>query len=257
MKRPLTTLVVAALVTLAAAACSSSTTSTGSRTGQASQAGQATPTATAKPAASSNGTAMMSAAQATGAAVRALTAAKSVRISGTFLDEQTHQNGQLDMWVTGTSGRGTVGEQGAKIEMIFCDGTVYFKASADALTVITKGQGVPTGVLSLMAGRWFKVGSVQESQMPVLTISALTSQLSRHIPDSHATVSAGTFAGQPVAIVSYPDRSKLYIAATGPARPLRADLTGSDGGHFLFSGYGAAVTIAPPPDALDISQIGQ
>lgn len=253
MKTSMTTLVAAALVGLAVTGCDSSTTSTGNQT---SQAGHAAPTATASPAAS-NGTATMSAAQATGAAISALTAAKSVRISGTFSEEQSHQNGQLDMWVTGTSGRGTVGEQGAKVEMIFCNGTVYFKAGTDALKVITKGQGVPTDVLSLMAGHWFKVGSVQESQMPVLTISALTSQLSQHISDSHATVSAGTFAGQPVTIVSYRDGSMLYIAATGPARPLRLDLAGSDGGHFLLSGYGATVTVTPPPDALDMGQMGQ
>lgn len=254
MKRSLTTLVVAGLVALAAAGCSPSTTSTGSR---ASQTARATPTAGASSAAG-NGTATMSAAQAAGAAVNALTAAKSVRVSGTFADQETHQNGQLDMWVTGTSGRGTMGEQGANVEVIFTSGTVYFKAGVEALKVLTKGQDVPAGVLDLMAGHWFKVGSAQVSQMPVLTISALTTELSRHIvSDSHAKVSTGTFAGQPVTIVSYRDGSRLYIAATGPARPLRLDLTGSDGGHFLFSGYGAPVTVTPPRGALDMGQMGQ
>lgn len=253
MKRSLTTLVVAALVGLAAAGCSSSTTSTGSR---ASQTGGATPTASAP--AASNGTATMSAAQATGAAIKALTAAKTVRITGTFADPETHRSGQLDMWVTGTSGRGTMGEQGAKIAMILCNGKVYFKASADALKVMTKGQGIPAGVMDLMAGRWFKVGSVQASQLPVLTISALTAEMSQLIvSDSHATVSTGTFAGQPVTIVSYRDGSRLYIAATGPARPLRLDMPGSDGGHFLFSGYGVPVTVTPPQGALDVGQMGQ
>ena len=254
MKTSLTTLVVAALVALAAAGCGSSTTSTGSRAGQT---GRAAPTASATPAAS-NGTATMSAAQATGAAIKALTAAKTVRITGAFADPETHRNGRLDMWVTGTSGRGTMGEQGAKIEMIFCNGKVYFKASADALKVMTKGQGIPAGAMDLMAGRWFKVGSVQESQLPVLTISALTAELSRLIvSDSHATVSTGTFAGQPVTIVSYRDGSRIYIAATGPARPLRLDLPGSEGGHFLFSGYGVPVTVTPPRGALDVGQMGQ
>jgi len=254
MKRSLTTLVVAALVALAAAGCGSGTTGAGSRVGQT---GGATPAASATPAAG-NGTAAMSAAQATGAAVKALTAAKTVRITGTFAGPETHHSGQLDMWVTGTSGRGTMGEQGAKIEMVFCNGKVYFKASADALKVMTKGQGIPAGALDMMAGRWFKVGSVQESQLPVLTISALTAELSQLIvSQSHATVRTGTFAGQPVTIVSYRDGSRVYIAATGPARPLRLDMPGSDGGHFLFSGYGVPVTVTPPQGALDVGQLGQ
>lgn len=253
MKRSLTTLVVAALVALAAAGCGSGTTSAGSR---ASQTGGATPTATAP--AARNGTASMSAAQATGAAIKALTAAKTVRVTGTFADPESHHSGQLDMWVTGTSGRGIMGEQGAKIEMVFCNGMVYFKASADALKVMTKGQGIPAGAMDMMAGRWFKVGSVQESQLPVLTISALTAEMSGLIASgSHATVGTGTFAGQPVTIVSYRDGSRLYIAATGPARPLRLDMPGSHGGHFLFSGYGVPVTVTPPRGALDVGQMGQ
>ena len=254
MKRSLTTLVVAALVTVTAAGCGSSTTSTGS---SASQTGGATHSASAAPAAR-NGTATMSAAQATGAAIKALTAAKTVRITGTFADPETHHSGQLDMWVTGTSGRGTMGEQGAKIEMVFCDGMVYFKASADALKMMTQGPGIPAGAMDLMAGRWFKVGSVQESQLPVLTISAMTAEMSGLIVSgSDATVSTGAFAGQPVTIVSYRDGSRLYIAATGPARPLRLDMPGSHGGHFLFSGYGVPVTVTPPQGALDVGQLGQ
>lgn len=260
MKRSLTTLVIAALAALAAAGCSSGTTSTSNN--RASQSARATPTASASHAASTspaadNGTAAMSAAQATGAAVSALTAAKSVRINGTFTDDQSQQSGQVDMWVTGTSGRGTMAMQGAKIETIFSAGAVYFKAGADALKVLTKGQGVPAGALDLMAGRWFKVGSPQESQAPVLTISAITSELSQRISDARATVRAGTLAGQPATIVSYHDGSKLYIAATGPARPLRLDTTGKDGGHIAFSGYGTPVTITPPPNALDMTQMGQ
>jgi len=254
MKRSLTTLVVAALVTVTAAGCGSSTTSTGS---SASQTGGATHSASAAPAAR-NGTATMSAAQATGAAIKALTAAKTVRITGTFAGPETRHSGQLDMWVTGTSGRGTMGEQGAKIEMVFCDGMVYFKASADALKMMTQGPGIPAGAMDLMAGRWFKVGSVQESQLPVLTISAMTAEMSGLIVSgSDATVSTGAFAGQPVTIVSYRDGSRLYIAATGPARPLRLDMPGSHGGHFLFSGYGVPVTVTPPRGALDVGQMGQ
>jgi hypothetical protein len=68
-----------------------------------------------------------------------------------------------------------------------------------------------------MAGRWFKVGSVQESKLPALTISALTAEMSGLIVSgSDATVSTGTFAGQPVTIVSYRDGSRLYIAGCRP-----------------------------------------
>ena len=43
------------------------------------------------------------------------------------------------------------------------------------------------------------------------------------------------------------------FAATGPEYPLRFDVTGDTGGRRDFSGYGAALHIAVPSGATDIS----
>jgi hypothetical protein len=60
--------------------------------------------------------------------------------------------------------------------------------------------------------------------------------------------SLATLAGHKVVVVTYPDGSKLYVANTGPAYPLRFTDTGAVGSR-EFSEYGAAIHITAPPSA--------
>jgi len=51
-------------------------------------------------------------------------------------------------------------------------------------------------------------------------------------------------------VATYPDGSRLYVASTGPAYPLRLDAAGSVGGRRDFSQYGAAFHITAPPNPM-------
>lgn len=75
--------------------------------------------------------------------------------------------------------------------------------------------------------------------------SELTAEESAH--GGAGTVTQSALAGKKVAVVSYPDGSKLYVASTGTAYPLRFDDTGAAGSR-VFSEYGAAFHITAPPN---------
>ena len=58
-------------------------------------------------------------------------------------------------------------------------------------------------------------------------------------------------------VVSWRNGSKLYVADTGPAYPLRADFKGQ---HYpvrmVFSEYDVPLDIAAPSNAIDASKAG-
>jgi hypothetical protein len=55
--------------------------------------------------------------------------------------------------------------------------------------------------------------------------------------------------GKKVMVVSWPDGSKLQIANTGPAYPLRADF--NPGGWMVYSEYNVPFNVTAPPNAID------
>ncbi|MGE5286341.1 MAG: hypothetical protein ACM3ML_03870 [Micromonosporaceae bacterium] len=62
-----------------------------------------------------------------------------------------------------------------------------------------------------------------------------------------------TLNGQKVVLVNYPDGTRLYVANTGPAYPLRLDEHWSEEGeHLDFSEYGVQFHITAPKGALDM-----
>ena len=228
----------AALLALAVAACGGSGSS-----GTAPAAPQ--PTASS-PAA--NGVATMGADQATRTALAAMSSARSVHVAGTFSADGRTEH--FDMRFAGESAAdGSFTVNGAVIHVVSCDGAMYLKASQDGWDAM----GNPAGTAGMMAGRWFKVGPAQAPGSTPLSFAFLTGELAAHGTMTGATVARGTLAGHQVAIIAYPDGSRLYVAATGPAYPLRFDITGGTGGQRDFSDYGAAVHIVAPAGATDLS----
>ncbi len=228
-----------ALLALAVTACGGSGSSSGT--------GPAAPQPTASTPAA-NGVATMGAGQATRAALAALTSAASVHVAGTFPAEGRTEH--FDMRFGGNSAaEGSFTLNGAPIQVVNCDGAMYLKAGQDGWTAM----GNPAGTAGMMAGRWFKVGSAQAPGSTPLSLAFFTGELAAHGTMTGATVSHGTLGGRQVAIIAYPDGSRLYVAAAGPAYPLRFDVTGGTGGRRDFSDYGAAVHIVAPGDATDIS----
>ena len=66
-----------------------------------------------------------------------------------------------------------------------------------------------------------------------------------------AKAQQATVHGKKVIVVSWPDGSKLQIANTGPAYPLRADFKGHLPGRVVYSDYNVAFNVTAPPNAID------
>ena len=58
-------------------------------------------------------------------------------------------------------------------------------------------------------------------------------------------------------VVSWRDGSKLHVANTGPAYPLRMEFKkGSNAGLYELSEYGAPLHITAPNNAIDVTAVG-
>ena len=66
-----------------------------------------------------------------------------------------------------------------------------------------------------------------------------------------AKAQQATVNGKKVMVVSWPDGSKLQIANTGPAYPLRADFKGYLPGWMVYSEYNVPFNVTAPPNAID------
>lgn len=228
----------AALLVLTVAACGGAQSSSGT--------GGTVPRATSTLAA--NGVAAMRADQATRAALAALTSVRSVHVAGTF--PANGRSERFDMRFAGDSAAsGSFTLNGAVVQTVTWDSVMYLKADQDGWAAM----GNPSGTAGMMAGRWFKVGAAQAPGTTPLSLAFFTAELAARATMTRATLTTGTLSGRQVAVIAYPDGSKLYVAATGPEYPLRFDVTGDTGGRRDFSGYGAALHIVAPRGATDIS----
>jgi hypothetical protein len=230
--------VAGALVALALAGCGS-----GSKTSQT----QTKAPTTIRPVTS--GLEHKSAAQVLHAATAALTAAKSVRVTGTGVSEKGKPM-QVDLRFQGRSGSGTVQQQGAKLMVITVGDDTWINGDQGAW----KQMGAPAEVLSRLAGRWVKLAP-RHTELAGFSLTSFTAALAKSDRPLVATVGQSMLDGKQVVVISEHDGSKLYVANTGPAYPLRAENKGKDAGRFDFTEYGTDFHITAPSDAVDIGRI--
>lgn len=234
---------LAAGAILTAAACGStpagSPASTTTRPATASSS-PSTPTA-------SNGVDKMSAAQATRTAVTAFSAAPTVRVLGT--STFNGQRASLDLRLTGKGCVGSITSQGATFQVIVFGDDFFMNGPVQSW----KAAGSPGGVATVLAGRWVKAdGSAQG--MRSFTLAEFTSEMAHGLTLAR-TIAPASLDGRDVVLITYSDGSKLYVSRTGRPYPLRYFKAGADGGHIDFAEFGAAVHLAPPKDAVDMTTV--
>lgn len=221
---------VAAGLVVSLAACGTAGTSGTART---------TPPVVASPA--TNGLANQTATQVERAAHAAFTSAKSVHVTGTFnTDRRTEK---FDLRYEGDAASGTFTVNGATIKIITVGNRAYLKTDKRGW----KAMGNPD-TQGLPVSKWVRSGSAEQMLAP-FSLTSLASELTAEesFHGGVGTVTQSALAGKKVAVVSYPDGSKLYVASTGTAYPLRFDDTGAVGSR-VFSEYGAAFHITAPPN---------
>jgi hypothetical protein len=109
-------------------------------------------------------------------------------------------------------------------------------------------MGNTPDVANMMAGQWQRTGSAPSAEeWPSRAI--FVSELGLRESAQDATVAQATLDGRRVVVITYPDGSKLYVASTGPAYPVRLDAAGNGGGRRDFSQYGTQFHITAPENA--------
>jgi hypothetical protein len=207
-------LTAAAMVTVAASACGGAPTATGPPTNGT--------TATGPP---DTGLEKKSPADVLRAAGAALRAVKSVHIVGADLD------GHFDDRLQGSSAIVTITYPRtggyARVRVI----------GRDAYVKTDRGHD---------AGRWLKYPAQTYKEF---TIAQWASGFG-YGPHG-AKVQQATVNGRKVVVVSWPDGSKLYVANTGPAYPLRAKFKGGYPAWVVFSEYNVPFDVTAPSNAID------
>lgn len=89
--------------------------------------------------------------------------------------------------------------------------------------------------------------------MRIVSTDALAAEMTAFAQTEGGMVSQETLNGTRAVVVTYPDGSKLYVANTGPAYPLRLVMTGRGAGMADFSVYNGEFRITAPENALDLS----
>lgn len=228
---------------LAVTACGSGSTSGPAST--ATRPATASPSTSAR--AAGNGVDKMSAAQATRAAVAALSAAHTVRVAGTITSDVEPVS--LDLRLTDNGSSGSITSQGATFQVIIIGKDFFMNGSARSW----KAVGSPDGVTTLLVGRWVKVpGSYQG--MESFTLASFTSEM-MHGTTFARTIAPSSLNGRDVVLITYSNGSRLYVSRTGQPYPLRYLKTGADGGQVDFTEFGAVVHLAPPKDAIDMTKV--
>lgn len=70
-----------------------------------------------------------------------------------------------------------------------------------------------------------------------------------------ALVEQAMLDGRKTVVISQQNGSRLYIANTGPAYPLRGILAGAGAGHIYFTEYGGDFQISAPTGAVSLGDI--
>ncbi len=189
----------------------------------------------------------------------ALEAAKSDHVKGLIISQRY----RFDVRIQGANRAGTMTLPGGQAQVIiigtrtshgYPDTGTYLKAGPDVL----KKNFVASAPIRFLADRWLKVPPAVGASLPGygFSLQGFGTALVTFFSPPEPTVSQATLGGRKVVVVSYRDGSKLYVANTGPAYPLRWDYNGPGAGWTDFTEYGTNFRITAPGNAIHLTGQG-
>lgn len=197
-----------------------------------------------------NGLEAKSAAEVQQEAAAALKGAMSVHVTG----KGTSEDGvpaELDFRLQGESGSGILTVGGKRVEIIAIDRVVYVRGDEQTLAA----AGMPESAAHRAAGKWVKAQSGQLINMEGFRLDEMAEELTKFDSPLLPKVEQTTLDGRKVVVISQENGSKLYVANTGPAYPLRLEKKGDDPGQTDFTEYGADFPVTAPADAIDYDEL--
>jgi hypothetical protein len=202
--------------------------------------------------ASDNGVASKQPGEILAAARSAASATKTVHLAGTFVAEGNPLSLDLHL-VNGEGARGRITEHGLSLDLIETGGEVYIYGSPAYYRHFGGNAAV-----RLFSGKWLKAptGSGEFSSLSGLTemgalLNTLLASRASLKPAGRATIDGQ----KAVAVSGGPGVGVIYVATTGKPYPVAVVRNGAGGGRVVFNQWGAPVSLTPPANAIDISQL--
>lgn len=201
---------------------------------------------------SGNGVAAKSPTQILEATKAAASKAASVHIAGSIVSEG--KSIALDMeLLSGKGGKGKISQEGFSINLIQVNGAVYINGSTAFYRHVAGAAAA-----QLLQGKWLKAPA---NSGELASLSSLTnlSKLIDTTLESHGALKKGSETSvdgqKAIGVTDSAKGGTLYVATTGTAYPLQIVKTGGGGGKVTFDRWNEAVTLTPPANAIDISQL--
>jgi hypothetical protein len=198
---------------------------------------------------SSNGLASKTPEEVLAAIRAAVTSAKSVHVIGSGTSDG--QAMKLDLRLATDSGQGSMTVQGLSFELIRIGDKAYIKGDEAFWRNI--GQEAAG---KLVGDRWLLVSTTDSNFAGLLQLTDINQMVNGVLEDHGELKNEGetTVDGQSaVRIVDTTEGGTLFVAATGPAYPVKLD--SKDEGSISFSEWDESFDVEAPEDVIDINEL--
>ena len=175
------------------------------------------------------------------AVAAALRDARTVHVTGTGIGADPAA--QLDLRLQADISAVTGTLDGSPFEITTTGQDVHLKGDRAAWQALKAPPPVQE-----FAGRWMTLRAGQV-ELDIPSLADLTDLLTDDAWLGEPTVEQTTLDGQQVVVLGQSNGSRLYVANTGPAYPIRIE-DASDGSRMDFTEHGVDFHLTPPGDAL-------
>jgi len=205
--------------------------------------------------ASGNGIASKSPAAIIAAAGKAMSGAKSVRVTGT-VRTAGEQVGLDITLVSGRGARGHVSLNGLSVQVVAIGSKLYINGSPSFWAHFGG-----TAAAALLKGKWLQASTTSGPASAFAGLINLHSLLGKILAkaNSESGLKKGstiTVNGQSaIGVSSTTQNGTLYVATTGTPYPVELTQGGASGGRMVFSDYDQSVALTAPSGAINLSQL--
>jgi hypothetical protein len=200
---------------------------------------------------SGNGVASKSPEQILAASKAAADAAGSAHVSGSIVTGGGPIG--LNLSLSSGGGRGQLSLAGLGFELIQTGATVYIKGSAALYRHIAGAEAA-----KLLQGRWLKAPSSAPEFASIASLTNLHGLVDATLADHGALTKLPPATVEGQSVVGLRDAAigeTIYVATSGKPYPVQVARSGSGGGTVHFDSWNTPVSIAPPANSIDLSQL--
>jgi len=185
------------------------------------------------------------------AAMNAVGSARSVHVAGNVMNSGSRITLDLNL-VSGKGGQGSMAQNGLSFQVVTVGDEVYING-----TIAFWQRFAGSAAAQLLWGKWIKAPA--GGQLATLAMLTDLQKLFDQLLSSHGQLGKGsitTVRGQRViAVKDITNGGTLYVSTTGEPYPIEVVKNGSNGGRIAFDRFNQPVTLTPPSNAIDISQL--